>query len=62
VIVDVHAHALSEAFLYDLTMRSIAGISSEADGKGGFLVKGAGWSQFSSLDPHLHDILPKYST
>jgi aminocarboxymuconate-semialdehyde decarboxylase len=56
VIVDVHAHALSEAFLYDLTKRSVAGISSEADGKGGFLVKGAGWSQFSSLDPHLHDL------
>ena len=58
MIVDVHAHALDEAFLSNLQTRSVAGISSEADGKGGFLMKGGGWSQPSSLDTNLHD-LPK---
>ena len=56
MIVDVHAHALSESFLTDLQRNPIAGVSSESDGKGGFLVKGGGWTQPSSLDTNLHDL------
>jgi aminocarboxymuconate-semialdehyde decarboxylase len=56
VIIDVHAHALDEAFLSDLQKHPIAGISAESDQKGGFYVKGAGWSRPSTLDPHLHDL------
>lgn len=58
MIVDVHAHALDEAFLSDLQTRAVAGITSESDGKGGFLMKGGGWTKPSSLDTNLHD-LPK---
>jgi aminocarboxymuconate-semialdehyde decarboxylase len=56
VIVDVHAHALSEQFLANLQRHPIAGVSTESDGKGGFLVKGGGWNQPSSLDTNLHDL------
>ena len=56
MIVDVHAHALSEKFLSDLQRRPVAGISSESDGKGGFLVKGPAWGRLSSLDANLHDV------
>jgi aminocarboxymuconate-semialdehyde decarboxylase len=56
VVVDVHAHALSEAFLHDLQHHAVAGISSEKDGKGGYLVKGGGWPRASSLDTNLHDM------
>jgi len=56
MIVDVHAHALSESFLTDLQRKPISGVSSESDGKGGFFVKGGGWTQPSSLDPNLHNL------
>lgn len=51
--VDVHAHALSEKFLFDLQKRPVAGLSSARDGKGNFVIQRAG-EQPHSLDPNLH--------
>jgi aminocarboxymuconate-semialdehyde decarboxylase len=53
MIIDIHAHAVSEKFLFDLQTRSVAGLSSTLDGKGGFLVQRAG-EQPHSLDVNLH--------
>jgi aminocarboxymuconate-semialdehyde decarboxylase len=53
MIIDVHAHALDEAFLSDLTRRSRGGLRAEADGRGGFRVARAEAS-WTSLDPLLH--------
>jgi aminocarboxymuconate-semialdehyde decarboxylase len=56
VIVDVHAHAVSERFLSDLVCHPIAGISAERDDKGKFFMRGGGWQRSSSLDVNLHDL------
>jgi aminocarboxymuconate-semialdehyde decarboxylase len=56
MIVDVHAHALSERFLADLEKRSIAGISSKRADNGTFFMQGGGWERPSSLDVNLHDL------
>ena len=55
MIVDVHAHALSEKFLFDLQRRSVAGLTSASDGKGGFLVQRADEQPYS-LDANLHQL------
>jgi aminocarboxymuconate-semialdehyde decarboxylase len=56
MIVDVHAHAVSERFLAGLEKRSIAGISAERDDGGIFFMRGGGWERPSSLDVNLHDL------
>jgi aminocarboxymuconate-semialdehyde decarboxylase len=55
MIIDVHAHALSEKFLSDLQRNTVAGWSSERDAKGGFWIRRPG-EQPHSLDPNLHDM------
>jgi aminocarboxymuconate-semialdehyde decarboxylase len=56
MIVDVHAHALSERFLIDLARRPIAGITSSRGDDGHFYMQGGGWERPSSLDVNLHDL------
>jgi aminocarboxymuconate-semialdehyde decarboxylase len=56
MIVDVHAHALNEAFLSGLTKKPVGGISSEADGKGGYSIRRGNDTQVATLDPNLHDL------
>jgi len=53
--VDVHAHALSEWFLADLTRRPVAGLSTARDGKGGYAILRDGVAA-GTLDPNLHDL------
>lgn len=55
MIIDVHAHALSDKFLADMQRTTIAGITSESDGKGGYSIKRPG-EQAHSLDPNLHNL------
>jgi len=55
MIIDVHAHALSERFLHDLQMQPIEGLSTIADGKGGYLIHRRGTPP-QSLDPNLHNL------
>ncbi len=54
--IDVHAHALSEKFLADLTKRPIAGIKSHVDDKGRYSYQRASDESASTLDPNLHDL------
>jgi|SRR5262249_22707351 aminocarboxymuconate-semialdehyde decarboxylase len=56
MIVDVHAHAVSERFLADLQRRPIAGISAERGDNGTYFMRGGGWDRPSSLDVNLHDL------
>ena len=53
MIVDIHAHALDEAFLDELTQRPCGGMRAEADGRGDFSVARAN-SSWTTLDPLLH--------
>jgi aminocarboxymuconate-semialdehyde decarboxylase len=53
MIVDVHAHAVSEKFLFDLQKQPVAGLSSAPDGKGGFLLQ-RGNEEPHTLDVNLH--------
>src|SRR5262249_60996415 len=56
MIVDVHAHAVSQQFLADLQRRPIAGISAERGDNGTYFMRGGGWDRPSSLDVNLHDL------
>lgn len=56
MIVDVHAHAVSERFLADLQRRPIADISAERGDNGIYFMRGGGWDRPSSLDVNLHDL------
>jgi aminocarboxymuconate-semialdehyde decarboxylase len=56
MIVDIHAHAVSERFLSDLQRRPIAGISTERRDDGTYFIRGGGWNRPSSLDVNLHDL------
>src|SRR5215831_3997961 len=56
MIVDVHAHAISEQFLADLQRRPIAGISADRGDDGTYFMRGGGWDRPSSLDANLHDL------
>jgi len=55
MIIDVHAHALSERFLSDLKKNPVSGLTSEFDGKGGFLIRRRGGAP-QSLDCNLHNL------
>jgi len=56
MIVDVHAHAVSERFLADLARQPIAGISARRADDGTFLMDGGPWSRPSSIDANLYDL------
>jgi aminocarboxymuconate-semialdehyde decarboxylase len=56
VIVDLHAHALSERFIQDLAKNPVAGLVSERDAEGSYVVRRAGDDRKSTIDPHLYDL------
>ena len=56
MIVDIHAHAVSERFLSDLQRQPIAGISAERGDDGTYFMQGGGWDRPSSIDVNLHDL------
>jgi len=53
--IDVHAHALSEKFLSDLSRKPVAGLSTAPDGQGGYGILRNGVPS-GTLDPCLHDL------
>lgn len=55
MIVDVHAHALDEAFLFNLSRKSAYGLATEPDGKGGYVLTIAG-QRYGLVDPLVHDL------
>jgi len=56
MIVDVHAHAVSERFLADLARQPVAGISAQRADDGTFFMQGGPWGRISSIDVNLHDL------
>lgn len=55
MIIDVHAHALREEFLQQLTRQPDFGLATKPDGKGGYYIK-RGKEEWRSLDPFLHNL------
>lgn len=55
MIVDIHAHALDEAFLDGLVRKPASGWSAEKDGHGGYFVHHAAAGR-TSLDKNLHNM------
>lgn len=56
MIVDMHAHALSQRFLAELEKKSIAGLTTTRTAGGEFVLKRPGDATGKSLDKHLHDL------
>ena len=56
MIIDLHAHALSERFIHDLARTPVAGLVSERDAEGSYVIRRAGDDRKSSIDPHLIDL------
>ena len=56
MIIDVHAHALSERFIRDLATTPVAGLKSETGPDGYYAIRRAGDDRKSTLDPHLFDL------
>lgn len=56
MIIDMHAHGLSERFLTDLIKTPQAGFSCERNDRGEFVLLRDGVSVGKSLDHHLHDL------
>ena len=56
MIIDLHAHALSERFINDIVGKPVAGLRGERDGSGGYAIRRAGDDRKSTLDPHLYDL------
>jgi aminocarboxymuconate-semialdehyde decarboxylase len=56
MIIDLHAHALGERFLSDLSTRPIAGMSCQKDGHGGYRFRRPMDETYRSLDKNLHDL------
>lgn len=56
MIIDVHAHALSERFIRDLATTPVAGLKSETSTDGYYAIRRAGDDRKSTLDPHLFDL------
>lgn len=56
MIIDLHAHALSERFIHDLARKPIAGLVSERHPSGYHVVRRAGDDRKSTIDPHLYDL------
>lgn len=58
LIIDMHAHALGERFLHDLSKTSVAGLRAERGDDGYWVIRRQGDDRKSSIDTNLHD-LPK---
>lgn len=56
MIIDVHAHTLSERFIRDLATTPVAGLKSETSPDGYYAIRRAGDDRKSTLDPHLFDL------
>ena len=56
MIIDMHAHGLSERFLADLIKTPQAGLSCERNDRGEFVLFRSGAPVGKSLDRHLHDL------
>ena len=56
MIIDMHAHGLSERFLADLVKTPQAGLSCERNERGEFVLFRDGVSVGKSLDPNVHDL------
>src|ERR1700752_3126086 len=56
MIIDMHAHSLSERFLNDLMKTPQAGLSCEKNERGEFHLYRDGGPIGKSLDPHVHDL------
>jgi aminocarboxymuconate-semialdehyde decarboxylase len=56
MIIDMHAHSLSERFLSDLMKAPQAGLSCEKNERGEFHLYRDGVPVGKSLDPHVHDL------
>ena len=56
MIVDMHAHAMSEAFLADLERHPIEGLRAERNAEGGFILRRSWDERQSMFDPHLFDL------
>ncbi len=56
MIIDMHAHSLSERFLSDLMKTPQAGLSCEKNERGEFRLFRDGVPVGKSLDPHVHDL------
>ncbi|HLI13750.1 MAG TPA: amidohydrolase family protein [Alphaproteobacteria bacterium] len=56
MIIDLHAHALSERFIRDIAAHPIAGLKSERSAAGAYAIRRAGDDRKSTLDPHLYDL------
>ena len=58
MIIDLHAHALDEQFIHDLSKTPVAGLRAERGDEGYWVIRRQGDDRKSSIDPNLHD-LPK---
>ena len=56
LIIDMHAHALSERFIVDLAKTPVAGLTSERDDSGFHAIRRPGDDRKSTIDPHLFDL------
>lgn len=56
MIIDVHAHALDEQFIHDLSRRPVAGLRAEHGERGYWVIRRQGDDRKSSIDPNLHDL------
>ena len=56
MIVDLHAHAMSEQFLLDLEKNPVEGLKAERNAAGGFVLRRVWDERQSMFDPHLFDL------
>jgi aminocarboxymuconate-semialdehyde decarboxylase len=56
MIIDLHAHALSERFITGLIKNPIAGLSAEKTNEGLYAIRRPGDDRKSTIDPHLIDL------
>lgn len=56
MIVDLHAHAMSEQFLLELEKNPVEGFKAERNSAGGFMLRRAWDERQSMFDPHLFDL------
>ena len=62
MIIDLHAHAMSERFLSDLEKTPVGGLRCERDDKGGYIIKRDWDDRKSMFDPHLFDLPRRLSS
>ena len=56
MIIDLHAHAMSERFLFDLEKNPVGGLKSERTSSGAFVIRREWDERQSMFDPHLFDL------